>query len=81
MSMVLISVTEAICDRGTRIQGSKGELIGDMNTFVSPTPLIPRHALISRRSSISSPVLRQSTTHQTKEEVMEVEMPDSHEHS
>lgn len=28
------AVTEAICDRGTRIQGTKGELIGDMATFV-----------------------------------------------
>lgn len=28
------AVTEAICDRGTRIQGSKGELIGDMSSFV-----------------------------------------------
>jgi hypothetical protein len=36
--VVLISVTEAICDRGTRIQGSKGELIGDMNTFVRLFP-------------------------------------------
>jgi hypothetical protein len=30
-------VTEDICDRGTRIQGTKGELIGDMKTFVSPS--------------------------------------------
>ena len=28
-------VTESVCDRGTRIQGTKGELIGDMVTFVS----------------------------------------------
>lgn len=27
-------VTEAECNRGTRIQGTKGELIGDMETFV-----------------------------------------------
>lgn len=27
-------VTESECFRGTRIQGTKGELIGDMITFV-----------------------------------------------
>lgn len=29
------TVTESVCQRGTRIQGTKGELIGDMTTFVS----------------------------------------------
>ncbi|ADV25526.1 streptomycin biosynthesis protein StrI [Cryptococcus gattii E566] len=32
-SMTMVAFTEAICDRGTRIQGTKGELIGDMATF------------------------------------------------
>ncbi|OWT36060.1 streptomycin biosynthesis protein StrI [Cryptococcus neoformans Bt1] len=32
-SMTMVAFTEAICDRGTRIQGTKGELIGDMVTF------------------------------------------------
>lgn len=31
----MITVTESVCQRGTRIQGTKGELIGDMTTFVS----------------------------------------------
>ena len=33
-------VTEAICERGTRISGTKGEIIGDMESFV-------RHSYIS----------------------------------
>ncbi|CAK7205265.1 hypothetical protein SEUCBS139899_008032 [Sporothrix eucalyptigena] len=32
-SMTMSAFTESICDRGTRIQGTKGELIGDMVTF------------------------------------------------
>ncbi|WWD17686.1 hypothetical protein CI109_102127 [Kwoniella shandongensis] len=32
-SMTMSAFTEAICDRGTRIHGTKGELIGDMETF------------------------------------------------
>ncbi|ORY34263.1 putative NAD-binding Rossmann fold oxidoreductase [Naematelia encephala] len=32
-SITMSAFTEAICDRGTRIQGTKGELIGDMQTF------------------------------------------------
>lgn len=31
----MLTVTESVCQRGTRIQGTKGELIGDMTTFVS----------------------------------------------
>ncbi len=34
-------VTEDICDRGTKIHGTKGELIGDMRSFVSSTSLEP----------------------------------------
>lgn len=30
----MYQVTESECFRGTRIQGTKGELIGDMITFV-----------------------------------------------
>ncbi|KAL1887538.1 hypothetical protein Sste5346_010150 [Sporothrix stenoceras] len=32
-SMTMSAFTESICDRGTRIQGTKGELIGDMVAF------------------------------------------------
>ncbi|KAK8866108.1 hypothetical protein IAR55_001259 [Kwoniella newhampshirensis] len=32
-SMTMSAFTEAVCDRGTRIQGTKGELIGDMESF------------------------------------------------
>lgn len=32
-SITMSAFTESICDRGTRIQGTKGELIGDMTTF------------------------------------------------
>ncbi|GFZ45521.1 hypothetical protein JCM24511_03247 [Saitozyma sp. JCM 24511] len=32
-SMTMSAFTESICYRGTRIQGTKGELIGDMETF------------------------------------------------
>lgn len=35
----IVLVTESVCQRGTRIQGTKGELIGDMTTFVSSSPL------------------------------------------
>lgn len=34
----MVAFTEDICDRGTRIQGTKGELIGDMKDFVSVLP-------------------------------------------
>ncbi|KAI5299400.1 hypothetical protein KEM56_003277 [Ascosphaera pollenicola] len=34
-SMTMVAFTEAECNRGTRIHGTKGELTGDMNTFVS----------------------------------------------
>lgn len=37
LGISLTLVTEAQCDRGTKIQGTKGELIGDMQTFVSLT--------------------------------------------
>jgi len=30
-------VSEAECQRGTRIAGTKGELIGNMDSFVSPS--------------------------------------------
>ena len=33
-TMTMSAFTEDICDRGTRIHGTKGELIGDMKTFV-----------------------------------------------
>ncbi|WVQ77019.1 hypothetical protein IAR50_006698 [Cryptococcus sp. DSM 104548] len=32
-SMTMSAFTESVCDRGTRIQGTKGELVGDMITF------------------------------------------------
>lgn len=35
MHSQLMLVTEAQCDRGTKIQGTKGEIVGDMHTFVS----------------------------------------------
>lgn len=89
--LILVPVTEAICDRGTRIQGSKGELIGDMNTFVSPSlhlhpfrqsilPVMERRWMENtadyyRRSSISSLGPKRSILHLTKEEATEAEMP------
>ncbi|KAJ2976154.1 hypothetical protein NQ176_g5113 [Zarea fungicola] len=32
-SVTMSAFTESVCQRGTRIQGTKGELIGDMTTF------------------------------------------------
>ncbi|KZZ96895.1 NAD-binding Rossmann fold oxidoreductase [Ascosphaera apis ARSEF 7405] len=32
-NMTMVAFTEAECNRGTRIHGTKGELTGDMNTF------------------------------------------------
>ncbi|KAK3196308.1 hypothetical protein K4F52_000689 [Lecanicillium sp. MT-2017a] len=32
-SITMSAFTESVCGRGTRIQGTKGELIGDMDTF------------------------------------------------
>jgi hypothetical protein len=46
------SVTEEICNRGTVIHGTKGELIGDMKTFVSP--LNPYPAYISHTDHVHS---------------------------
>ena len=61
-------VTEAECDRGTRIQGTKGELIGDMETFVSSWRFGPKASRLwkiptdrTRPSLISSPARRRRT--------------------
>ena len=42
LTLVSLVVTEDICDRGTKIHGTKGELIGDMRTFVRSIPLPSR---------------------------------------
>ena len=65
-------VTEAECARGTRIQGTKGELIGDMETFASPLgppspnahperPPRTNPTNNTRPSSTSSPAQRKPT--------------------